>query len=89
VLSDLAAAITDGAERITDLQALGDQPELHGPVTSTATAWRVLAGVDTAVLPGPRRGRAAARERAWLARAELTGTVLPPSRSPAGTWTRQ
>ena len=80
MLSDLAVAIADGAETITDLQALGDQPELHGPVASTATAWRVLAGVDAGVLAELRRGRAAARERAWLARAELTGTGLPPSR---------
>ena len=81
VLVDIAVAIADGAETITDLQALADQPELHGPVASTATAWRVLAGADDLMLTGLRRARAAARERAWLARAELTGTTLPPSRA--------
>ena len=81
VLADLAVAIADGAETITDLQVLADQPDLHGPVASTATAWRVLAGVGEAMLTGLRLARAAARERAWLARAELTGQALPPSRA--------
>ena len=81
VLTDLAVAIADGAETITDLQVLADQPGLHGPVASTATAWRVLAGVDEAVLDRLRLARSAARERAWLARAELTGQMLPPSRA--------
>ena len=81
VLTDLAVAIADGAETITDLQVLADQPDLHGPVASTATAWRVLAGVDEAMLADMHLVRALARERAWLARAELTGRALPPSRA--------
>ena len=81
VLVDLAVAVADGAETITDLQVLADQPDLHGPVASTATAWRVLAGIDEVMLDGLRLARAAARDRAWLARAELTGHVLPPSRA--------
>lgn len=81
VLTDLAVAVADGAETITDLQVLAERPGLHGPVASTATARRVLDGVDEAVA-GLRLARAAARERAWLARAELTGQTLPSS--PAG-----
>jgi hypothetical protein len=81
VLVDVAVAIADGAETISDVQALGDQPALHGPVASTATVWRVLEGVDTGVLAGLRAARAQARERAWAARGELTGGELPPARA--------
>ena len=42
VIIDVAVAIGDGAETISDVQALADQPEVHGPVASTATIWRVL-----------------------------------------------
>ena len=81
VLVDLAVAIADGAETITDLRVLSDQELLCGSVASTATAWRVLDSVDTARLSALRTARAAARERAWLARGELTGTALPPARA--------
>jgi len=79
VLVDVAVAIADGAETISDVQALADQPDLHGPVASTATIWRVLEGVDAGVLGRLRTARATARERAWAARAELTGAELPPA----------
>jgi len=81
VLVDVAVAIADGAETISDVQALADQPGLHGPVASTATIWRVLAGVDADLLDELRLARAGARERAWTARGELTGTELPPARA--------
>ena len=53
VLIDVAVAIADGAVTITDVQALADQQGLHGPagsVASTSTIWRVLAGIDGAML---------------------------------------
>jgi hypothetical protein len=81
VLVDLAVTLADGGEAIGEITALGDQPDLHGPVASAATAWRVLDGVDPARLAGLRRARAAARDRAWLARAEVTGRALPLSRA--------
>ena len=87
VLVDVAVAIADGAVTISDVQALADQQGLHGPagsVASTATIWRVLDGVDPAMLAQIRLARAVARDRAWLARGELTGTELPGSRV-AGT----
>ncbi len=63
VIIDVAVAIADGAETISDVQALADQPGLHGPVASSATIWRVLDGIaNTPGLlaesdwPGPRRG---------------------------------
>ncbi|MGI8652397.1 MAG: hypothetical protein ACR2I7_06330 [Geodermatophilaceae bacterium] len=55
------------------MQALRDQPQVHGQVASTATIWRVLDGVDAAVLADLRMARARARARAWAARGELTG----------------
>jgi hypothetical protein len=61
VLVDVAVAIADGAETITDVQALWDQPQVHGQVASTATIWRVLDGVDAAVLADLRMARARAR----------------------------
>lgn len=84
VLVDVAVAIADGATTITDIQALADQQGLHGPagsVASTSTIWRVLAGIDTAMLGRVRLAVAAARDRAWLARGELTGAELPGSRA--------
>ena len=77
VLSDLAVAIADGADSISDLKALRDQPGLFGPVASTPTAWRVLDRVSAAHLPGLRAGRAEARAEAWAAGAgpDLSGEL--------------
>jgi len=91
VLVDVAVAIADGARSISDVQTLADQQGLFGPagsVASTATIWRVLAGIDVAMLAEVRQARAAARDRAWLARGELTGSELPGSRA-AGRLLRQ
>ncbi len=84
VLVDVAVAIADGARTISDVQTLADQAGLFGPagsVASTATIWRVLAGIDPAMLAAVRQARAVARDRAWLARGELTGRELPGSRA--------
>lgn len=77
----MAVAIADGAETISDVRALADQPELRGPVASTATIWRVLDGTDADTLPVVRLARVTARERAWAARGELTGAEPPPARA--------
>jgi len=89
VLVDVAVAIADGAVTISDVQALADQQGLHGPagsVASTSTIWRVLDAVANTpgMLAEIRLARAQARDRAWLARGELTGVELPGSRA-AGT----
>src|SRR5258707_7180023 len=42
VLADLACAIADGAEVISDFRVMGDQQELFGPVASVPTTWRTL-----------------------------------------------
>jgi Transposase DDE domain group 1 len=68
VLADLACAIADGAEVISDFRVLGDQQELFGPVASVPTCWRALSEIAT----GGRRAAArvsaavnAARRVAW------------------------
>ncbi len=84
VLVDVAIAIADGARTISDVQVLADQQGLHGPagsVASTPTIWRVLDGIDTQMLSAIRLTRAVARDRAWLARGDLTGAELPGSRA--------
>jgi hypothetical protein len=84
VLVDVAVAIADGARTISDVQVLADHEDLHGPagsVASTPTIWRVLDGIDDSMLSAIRLARAVARDRAWLARGELTGSELPGSRA--------
>lgn len=78
VLVDLAVMIADGGETISDIATLTHQPGLFGPVASDSTCWRVLDGVTETDLGGLAAARATAREVAWLARGEVTGTVLPP-----------
>ncbi len=70
------------------MQVLADQRDLHGPagsVASTPTIWRVLDGIDEQMLAQIRLARAAARDRAWLARGELTGAELRGSRAAGKT----
>ena len=64
VLVDLAVLLADGGQAISDLAVLRDQPQLFGKVASTATAWRVLDGVDAAGLARLKLARAQARQRA-------------------------
>lgn len=70
VLVDMAVALADGADCISDVQVLGHQPELFGPVASPATAWRTLEAVDDAAQARLAQARAAARRRAWEAGAD-------------------
>jgi hypothetical protein len=79
VLVDLAVMLADGGAAIGDLAVLRDQPGVFGPVASTATAWRVLASVNDAVLEEVKTARAVARQRAWLLRREA-GRTLPTVR---------
>ena len=78
-MTDVAVLLADGGETITDLAVLRHQPDLFGPVASTATAWRVLDSVDGTALDELKRARAVARERAWLLRAEA-GRPVPTLR---------
>jgi hypothetical protein len=77
VLLDLAVAVADGAECISDIAVLADQPGLFGPVASDSTVWRLLAQLDAPLLATVAAARATAREIAWAQRAEVTGAAVP------------
>jgi hypothetical protein len=85
VLTDVAVMLADGGVAISDLAVLRDQPELFGPVASTATAWRVLDAIDAGLLAGLRRGRARARERLWAQRGEA-GRGVPDTVAGGRSW---
>src|SRR6266496_3582239 len=76
VLADLACAIADGGEVISDFRVIGDQEDLFGLVASVPTAWRAL---DEIARGGERAlGKltaavTAARRRAWAAAAARHG----------------
>jgi hypothetical protein len=78
VLRDLAVVLADGGDCLSDLAVLRNQPELFGPVASTATAWRVVerAACDELGLAGLRAARAQARARAWQTGAHADGLVI-------------
>jgi hypothetical protein len=42
VMADLACAIANGTEAVSDFRVIGDQGELFGLVASVPTAWRML-----------------------------------------------
>jgi hypothetical protein len=54
VLVDLACAIADGAEVISDFRVMADQGGLFGPVASVPTCWRAL---DEIAARGPAGSR--------------------------------
>jgi hypothetical protein len=81
VLVDLAVAVADGAECISDIAVLADQPALFGQVASDSTVWRLLARLTDRQLAALAAARAAAREVVWAQRAEVTGVVVPPARA--------
>ncbi|MFR9780853.1 IS1380 family transposase [Micromonospora sp. MS34] len=80
VAVDVAVMLADGGEAISDLVVLRDQPDLFGPVASTSTAWRVLAGIGPQELAALHTARAQAREVAWAHAAETAGGI-PPARA--------
>ena len=67
VFTDLAVAVADGADAITGIAVLADREDLHGPVASVPTTWRVLDRVDDDHLQDVQIARATARARAWAA----------------------
>ena len=78
VLADLACAIADGAEVISDFRVVGDQEDLFGLVASVPTAWRTLdeiAGGGERALGKLTAAVNAARRRAWAAAAARHGAL--------------
>jgi hypothetical protein len=83
VLADLACAIADGAEVISDFRVMGDQEELFGLVAAVPTAWRTLAeiaGGGERTLGKVTAAVNAARRRAWAAAAARHGAAWYPCR---------
>ena len=78
VTADLACAIADGSEVISDFRVLTDQKELFGSVASVPTTWRTL---DEIAAGGPRALAAitkavnSARRQAWAAIEVRHGTL--------------
>ena len=70
VTADLACAIADGGEVISDFRVMADQKELFGLVASVPTTWRTL---DEIAAGGPRalaritKAVNGARRQAWAA----------------------
>jgi hypothetical protein len=77
VLVDLAVAVADGAECISDIAVLADQRGLFGPVASDSTVWRLLDQIGVTELAAVAAARATAREVLWAQRAEVTGRPVP------------
>jgi hypothetical protein len=78
VLADLACAIADGAEVISDFRVIGDQEDLFGLVASVPTAWRTLAeiaGGGERALGRITAAVNAARRRAWAGGAARHGAI--------------
>jgi len=78
VMADLACAIADGAEVISDFRVIGDQEGLFGLVASVPTAWRTLAeiaGGGERALGRISAAVNAARRRAWAAAATRHGAL--------------
>ena len=75
VLTDLIVAIAGGAETISDLATLRDQPELFGPVASHPTVWRTLAAIDEIALERINTARAHGSSRRRGQRAWTRGST--------------
>ncbi|MCP4244902.1 MAG: IS1380 family transposase, partial [bacterium] len=54
-LTDIAVAIADGADCLTDVDALRNQPDLFGEVASNSTLDRILSSVTDDVLKQMRK----------------------------------
>ena len=68
VVADLACAIADGAEVISDFRVMGDQQELFGLVASVPTCWRALneiAAGGSRALARITTAVSTARRQAW------------------------
>jgi Transposase DDE domain group 1 len=78
VTADLACAIADGAEVISDFRVLADQRDLHGLVASVPTAWRTLneiASGGSRLQARMARAVNAARRQAWAAIVARHGAI--------------
>ncbi|MGH3815380.1 MAG: IS1380 family transposase, partial [Pseudonocardiaceae bacterium] len=81
VMADLACAIADGSEVISDFRVLADQKELFGLVASVPTVWRTLSEVAAGgpgALARMRGAVNAARRRASRTAALIRASTSGP-----------
>jgi DDE family transposase len=65
VIVDVGVSIADGAETISEIETMGESPELYGHIASVPTVWRCL-GETAEAGPGTITAAAAAtRVHAW------------------------
>ena len=76
VVRDLAVAIADGGDHVSDLGVLRGQEALFGAVASESTAHRVLKAIDAEALEALRGARAVALAKAWDAGARPEELIL-------------
>ncbi|MDQ3609808.1 MAG: IS1380 family transposase [Actinomycetota bacterium] len=76
VLRDLVVMLADGGDRLADLGAMRDQPDLFGGAASDSMAFRVIDSIDEAGLERLRAAVATARSRAWKLGARPRQTIL-------------
>jgi hypothetical protein len=72
-LAQMAVTLADGAECLSDLEALRGQPQLFGPVPARTSAQRAFAALGPAELRRLAGARAQARATAWAAGAGPDG----------------
>ena len=89
VLAELACAIADGAEVISDFRVMADQGGLFGPVASVPTCWRALKEIAEGAAGRwrgvGRRSTLRAGRRGRISR--LVTARCPVSRWPTRRWT--
>jgi hypothetical protein len=76
VLRDLAVAVADGGDHVSDLGMLRGQEALFGPVASETTTHRVVKSIDADLLEAIRAARAVALAKAWGAGARPKELIL-------------
>jgi hypothetical protein len=76
VLRDLAVAIADGGDHVSDLGVLRGQEALFRAVASESTAHRVIKSIDAGLLEAIRASRAKALVKAWDAGARPEELIL-------------
>jgi hypothetical protein len=76
VIRDLAVAIADGGDHVSDLGVLRGQEALFGAVASESTAHRAIKAIDAQALEALRSARAKALAKAWDAGARPGELIL-------------
>ena len=76
VLVDVAVMLADGGEAIGDINVLGHQGQVLGPVASAPTVWRALDELTPAVLKRIEVARARVRRHVWAQLPDLPASQV-------------